>query len=78
MAESDRIVFFGYSMPQADIEAEKMFQRQITSNVKVPWIGVVDPAVDATSRIYDMQPVPPSVSELPGAISAREQDFIDA
>jgi len=59
LADSDRVVFFGYSMPQADIEAEKLFQRQITSNSKVPWVGIVDPATAALSRIAGLMPQMP-------------------
>jgi hypothetical protein len=52
----DRVVFFGYSLPQADIEAEKMFQRALTSNGSAPWIGVIDPSPEVVGRFAKLLP----------------------
>jgi hypothetical protein len=40
--------------------------------------GTHDDLVDATSRIFDMQPIPPAIHETQAAIEAREMAFPDA
>jgi hypothetical protein len=59
LAESDRVLFFGYSMPQADIEAEKMFQRTIRGNASLPWVGVINPAPEVMMRYTSLLPKTP-------------------
>jgi hypothetical protein len=63
---SDRIVFFGYSLPQADIEAEKTIQRTISKNVLAPWVGIIDPAPALTARFGKLVPERP-LRWYPGA-----------
>jgi hypothetical protein len=43
VAAADTLIFFGYSLPQLDIEAEKMIQRGLTRNRRLQWIDVVNP-----------------------------------
>jgi hypothetical protein len=47
---ADRIVFFGYSLPEIDVEAEKLFDRALVHNSAVPWLDVVDPSPEAAKR----------------------------
>lgn len=47
---AERVVFFGYSLPALDIEAEKLFERALTQNTEVPWLDVVNPAPAAAAR----------------------------
>lgn len=56
LAEADRVVFYGYSMPTADIEAEKLFQRTLSQAKALPWIDVIDPSTDAIKRYADLLP----------------------
>jgi hypothetical protein len=46
----NRLVFFGYSLPTADIEAEKLFQRAIRANSDLVTIDVVNPEPASASR----------------------------
>lgn len=46
----DRLVFFGYSLPAADIEAEKLFQRAIGANRELATIDVVNPDPASATR----------------------------
>jgi hypothetical protein len=50
LENADRVVFFGYSLPEIDVEAEKLFERALARNVHVPWLDVVDPSPDAARR----------------------------
>jgi len=59
LRQSDRVVFFGYSMPSADIEAEKLVQRTIALNGALPWIGVVDPSPATAMRFIEAMPSVP-------------------
>jgi hypothetical protein len=47
---ADRVVFFGYSLPPADIEAEKLFQRALRHNESLRWIDLVNPDPRAAGR----------------------------
>lgn len=55
----DRMVFLGYSLPPADIEAEKLFQRAAKNNDALPWVGVVDPSTAVISRFANLMPTIP-------------------
>jgi hypothetical protein len=55
----DRIVFFGYSLPEIDIEAEKLFERGIALNNRVRWADVVNPSPDAARRYAALAPAIP-------------------
>ncbi len=50
IARADRILFFGYSLPQTDIEAEKLFQRALEHNDSLNWIDLVNPDPAAAER----------------------------
>lgn len=67
----DRLVFFGYSLPFADIGAEKLFQRAVASNPRLPWVGVVDPATSVVSRYADLMP------DMPLRRFPTAQHFLD-
>src|SRR5205823_2080988 len=53
---ADRIVFYGYSLPQLDIEAEKLFQRGLAANTDVEWTDVINPSPDAAQRYAGITP----------------------
>jgi hypothetical protein len=59
LQECDRLVFFGYSLPQIDIEAEKLFERGIAGNDVLPFADVVDPAPAAAQRYAGLAPAIP-------------------
>jgi hypothetical protein len=59
LQEADRVVFFGYSLPMLDVEAEKLFERALTKNNKIEWIDVVNPAPDAAARFAGIAPAVP-------------------
>jgi len=50
LEQCDRLVFFGYSLPPADIEAEKLFQRTITANSNVAALEIINPDPGSASR----------------------------
>ncbi len=43
LAGADRIVFFGYSLPELDVRAQRLFQRGMSDNHRLRWIDVVNP-----------------------------------
>lgn len=47
---ADRIVFYGYSLPQLDVEAEKLVERALLQNKIGAWIDVINPAASAAGR----------------------------
>jgi hypothetical protein len=47
---ADRVLFCGCSLPQIDTEAEKLFQRSITGNTDLPWVGLIDPSPETARR----------------------------
>jgi hypothetical protein len=56
LAACDRLVFFGYSLPELDIESEKLFQRGITKNKALKWIDVINPAPYSAQRYAGLVP----------------------
>ena len=56
LAACDRLVFFGYSMPTFDIEAEKEFQRAIARNRKLAHVDLVNPSTDSATRYAEAFP----------------------
>jgi hypothetical protein len=50
---ADRVVFFGYSLPEIDIEAQKLFERAIGAG-KAEWIDVVNPGVESAARFAEV------------------------
>lgn len=55
----DRIVFFGYSLPEIDIEAEKLFERAVALNNTLQWADVVNPSPDSARRYAALAPAIP-------------------
>ena len=53
---ADRLVFFGYSLPMLDIEAEKLFERGIQGNPRLTDIDVINPRPDSASRFAGIAP----------------------
>jgi hypothetical protein len=51
-----RLIFFGYSLPPADIEAEKLFQRAIFGNSALAGVDVINPDPDAAARYARLVP----------------------
>jgi hypothetical protein len=68
LSTSDRVVFFGYSLPMGDIEAEKAVQRAISTNQQAPWIGIIDPNPSLTARYGYLLPKAP-LRWYPNAVS---------
>jgi hypothetical protein len=56
LASCDRVIFYGYSLPPADIEAEKLFQRAIFGNSSLTAVDVVNPDPDAAARYARLLP----------------------
>jgi hypothetical protein len=50
LERADRVVFYGYSLPGIDIEAEKLFERSMTKNGAAPRVDVVNPAPASAAR----------------------------
>lgn len=48
--DSDRVLFFGYSLPTADIEAQMLFSRALSANTKAGWVDVINPDANAAGR----------------------------
>ncbi len=59
LSTCDRLIFFGYSLPPADIEAEKLFQRSIYSNDALKAVDVVNPDPNAAARYARLVPNKP-------------------
>ncbi len=55
----ERLIFFGYSLPPTDIEAEKLFQRAIFVNDSLRAIDVINPDPDAAARYARLVPTKP-------------------
>jgi hypothetical protein len=72
LRDSDRVLFFGYSMPQLDVEAEKLFQRGLASNSILPWVEVINPSPVAAERFARLFPFKP-LRWFP-SVSAFEKD----
>jgi hypothetical protein len=56
LQEAERVVFFGYSLPAADIEAEKLFQRTLSGNRELRQIEVINPDPASASRYATLVP----------------------
>ena len=56
--QADRVVFFGYSLPLADIEAEKLFQRSLREAARsnLPWVDIIDPSTSLAQRYAEVVP----------------------
>jgi hypothetical protein len=50
LVHADRVVFYGYSLPAADIEAEKLFQRALARNPRLKWIDLINPSPAGAER----------------------------
>lgn len=71
LTEADRVVFFGYSLPHADIEAEKLFQRAINANTSAEQLDVVNPDPAAAARYAGL------VSKKPMSWYPNLETFLD-
>jgi hypothetical protein len=56
---AERVVFFGYSLPLIDVEAEKLFERALAQNEVIRWLDVIDPSAAAASRYAGLSPSVP-------------------
>lgn len=59
LLQCHRLIFFGYSLPPADIEAEKLFQRSIYANDRLRAVEVVNPDPNAAARFARLVPHKP-------------------
>lgn len=59
LENSERVIFFGYSLPMIDIDAEKLFERSLARNRSLSWIDVIDPAPAAAQRYAALAPALP-------------------
>jgi hypothetical protein len=55
---ADRIVFFGYSLPGIDIEAEKLIERALAKS-PTEWVDVVNPAAASAARFAEVSKTVP-------------------
>lgn len=55
----ERLLIFGYSLPQIDVEAEKLIERGIARNPNLRWVDVVDPSSAAAQRYAGLAPSVP-------------------
>jgi hypothetical protein len=55
----DQALIFGYSLPIADIEAEKLFQRALSANHALRRVVIVNPDPDSTARYARLLPKKP-------------------
>lgn len=58
LADATRVVFFGYSLPDIDIEAEKLFERGL-KECPADWVDVVNPASAVAARIASVSKTKP-------------------
>jgi len=77
LQQCDHLVFYGYSLPPADIEAEKLFQRAIFKNDALTAVDVINPDPDSAARYARLAPDKPlrwypSVSTYLKAGGSRE------
>ena len=56
---ADRILFFGYSLPELDVEAEKLFERGLLRNEGIQWLDIVNPAPSSAARFASVAPTKP-------------------
>lgn len=56
LTRANRVLFYGYSMPQTDIEAEKLFQRALARNDGLKWIDLINPDPAAAERFARVFP----------------------
>ena len=59
LALADRVLFYGYSLPALDVEAEKLFERSLLQNSTADWISVVNPSSAAAGRFAQVSPKRP-------------------
>ena len=59
LSGSDRVLFFGYSLPQGDVDAEKLIQRALDQNSDLRWVGLVDPSPQVAARYIGLLPEKP-------------------
>jgi hypothetical protein len=58
LISSDRIVFFGYSLPDIDIEAQKLFERTLAKS-PAHWVDVVNPSSASAARFAQVSKTKP-------------------
>jgi hypothetical protein len=56
VSAADRLVFFGYSLPSLDVEAEKLFERSIQLNPTLTDIDVINPQAASAARFAGVAP----------------------
>jgi hypothetical protein len=56
---ADQVLFYGYSLPELDVEAEKLFERALLQNANADWINVVNPASSSAGRFARVSPKRP-------------------
>jgi hypothetical protein len=56
---ANRIVFYGYSLPELDVEAEKLVERGLLRNSTLEWMDVINPAASSAGRFADVSPALP-------------------
>jgi hypothetical protein len=64
LRRADRVIFFGYSLPELDIRAQRLLQRYVGTNDKLRWIDLVNPDPQSAGR-YASLLRPPAVRWYP-------------
>jgi hypothetical protein len=58
LVSAERVVFFGYSLPGVDIEAEKLVERALAKS-PIEWVDVVNPAPATAARFAEISKTVP-------------------
>jgi hypothetical protein len=56
VSTANHLVFFGYSLPSLDVEAEKLFERSILANSDLADIDVINPQAESAARFAGIAP----------------------
>jgi hypothetical protein len=50
LQDAHAVVFFGYSLPELDMSAERLFKRALGANSDLEWVDVINPAPASAAR----------------------------
>lgn len=54
MVAAERIVFMGYSLPELDIRAERLFRKSIFANTEAKFVDIINPSPSAAQRFVEV------------------------
>lgn len=56
---ADRIVIFGYSLPQMDVQAERLIQRSVAGNQRAAHVDIINRSPESAGRFATLLPLKP-------------------